>query len=135
MKGKPHPWGLKVWGCCSASGILSDFSVYQGGTGEKNLSWYGTYVTSFSSCVKLFHQTKTTKALPTIFFLQHYRSSIFFSDGPTLWEHCSNCLAGRELEDEKSLAKRGRGCVDARVEKEKSMVIVKWYPDLILLCS
>ncbi|KAK3507405.1 hypothetical protein QTP70_019644 [Hemibagrus guttatus] len=39
----------------------------------------------------------------------------------------SNCLAGCQLEDEKSLAKRGRGSVDARVEKEERMTIVKWY--------
>lgn len=30
----------------------------------------------------------------------------------------SNRLAGCQLEDEKSLAERGRGSVDARVEKE-----------------
>lgn len=32
-----------------------------------------------------------------------------------------------QLEDDKNLAKRVRGSVNARVEKEKSMVIVKWY--------
>ncbi|GLD72885.1 piggyBac transposable element-derived protein 3-like protein [Lates japonicus] len=31
------------------------------------------------------------------------------------------------LENDKSLAKRGRGSLNARVEKEESMVILKWY--------
>lgn len=45
----------------------------------------------------------------------------------------NNSVARCQLEDKKSLAKRSRGSVDARVEKEDSMVIVKstnllpWY--------
>ncbi len=41
MKGKPHPWGLKVWGFRSFSGILCDFAVYEGSTGEKTLLGMG----------------------------------------------------------------------------------------------
>lgn len=39
----------------------------------------------------------------------------------------SNCLAGCQLEDEKILAKTGRGSFDVRVEKEERMAIVRWY--------
>ncbi|CAK6981921.1 PREDICTED: piggyBac transposable element-derived protein 2-like, partial [Scomber scombrus] len=39
----------------------------------------------------------------------------------------SNRLAGCQLEDEKSLAKRGIGSVDARVAKEEHIATVKWY--------
>ncbi len=41
VKGKPNPWGLKIWGRCSSSGILCDFAVYQGGTGKKTLLGMG----------------------------------------------------------------------------------------------
>ncbi|KAM7401463.1 hypothetical protein PAMA_005592 [Pampus argenteus] len=49
----------------------------------------------------------------------------------------ANRLAACQLEDEKSLAKTGRGSVDSRVEKEESMVIVKWYDNksVILISS
>lgn len=30
MRGKPHPWGFKVWVRTGISGILCDFDVYQG---------------------------------------------------------------------------------------------------------
>ncbi|KAJ8348384.1 hypothetical protein SKAU_G00269730 [Synaphobranchus kaupii] len=30
MKGKPHPWGFKVWARTGISGIVCDFDVYQG---------------------------------------------------------------------------------------------------------
>lgn len=38
-----------------------------------------------------------------------------------------NRLAGCQLEDEQSLAKRGRGSVDTMMEKEERMAIVRWY--------
>uniref|UniRef100_A0A3P9CH39 PiggyBac transposable element-derived protein domain-containing protein n=1 Tax=Maylandia zebra TaxID=106582 RepID=A0A3P9CH39_9CICH len=97
VKGKPHPWGLKIWARCSSSGMLHDFVVYQGGTGKKTLLGIGGDVVE--SCVKLCQLSKTTK----------------FFDRSTF------------LKMKKSLAQRGRGSVDARVNKEESMVIVKWY--------
>uniref|UniRef100_A0A3B3ZEF3 PiggyBac transposable element-derived protein domain-containing protein n=1 Tax=Periophthalmus magnuspinnatus TaxID=409849 RepID=A0A3B3ZEF3_9GOBI len=112
VKGKPHPWGLKIWSRCSSSGILCDFAIYEVGTGKKSLLGMGGDV------------TETTNYFPTIFFLQHHWCSTFFNERSTMWELC---LAGCQLEDDKSLAKRGRGSVDARVEKEERMVIVKWY--------
>ena len=32
MRGKPHPWGFKVWVKTGISGIMCDFDVYQGST-------------------------------------------------------------------------------------------------------
>uniref|UniRef100_A0A4W4FR38 PiggyBac transposable element-derived protein domain-containing protein n=1 Tax=Electrophorus electricus TaxID=8005 RepID=A0A4W4FR38_ELEEL len=85
VKGKSHPWGLKIWGRCTSSGILCDFTVYEGGTEKKTLLDMGGDV-----------------------------------------EHSGNRLASCQLED-KSLAKKGRGSVDSRVEKEDNIVIVRWY--------
>lgn len=36
IKGKPHPWGFKVWCRAGTNGILYDFDVYQGGDGSKS---------------------------------------------------------------------------------------------------
>ncbi|KAL7880052.1 hypothetical protein SRHO_G00023060 [Serrasalmus rhombeus] len=30
IKGKPHPWGFKVWARCDVTGLLHDFDIYQG---------------------------------------------------------------------------------------------------------
>ena len=35
IKGKPHPWGFKVWARCDGSGLLHDFDVYQGKARDK----------------------------------------------------------------------------------------------------
>ena len=34
IKGKPHPWGFKIWSRAGVDGILYDLDVYQGGSGE-----------------------------------------------------------------------------------------------------
>ncbi|XP_036412767.1 piggyBac transposable element-derived protein 3-like [Colossoma macropomum] len=126
VKGKPHPWGLKIWGRCSSSGILCDFVVYQGGTGKKTLLGMGGDVV-----------VKLCETLPSN---QNYKvfADNFFSSAPLVLKLLqreiyfvgtlrSNRLAGCQLEDEKDLAKRGRGSFDVRVEKEESIAIVKWY--------
>ena len=41
IKGKPNPWGFKVWCRCAPSGILHDFDVYQGNVGEQQKSEFG----------------------------------------------------------------------------------------------
>uniref|UniRef100_A0AAZ1XVK0 PiggyBac transposable element-derived protein domain-containing protein n=1 Tax=Oreochromis aureus TaxID=47969 RepID=A0AAZ1XVK0_OREAU len=113
VKGKPHPWGLKIWARCSSSGMLHDFVFYQGGTGKKTLLGIGGDVV-----------VKLCETLPAE---QNYKvfADNFFSSAPlvlTLLQRQiyfvgtlrGNRLAGCQLEDEKSLAQRGRGSVDAR---------------------
>ncbi len=41
IKGKPHPWGFKVWCRCLPSGLLHDFDVYQGKSGAQSKSNFG----------------------------------------------------------------------------------------------
>jgi len=36
IRGKPHPWGFKIWARTSSSGIRCDFDVYQGGDGNRS---------------------------------------------------------------------------------------------------
>ncbi|KAJ8353120.1 hypothetical protein SKAU_G00206870 [Synaphobranchus kaupii] len=126
VKGKPHPWGLKIWARCSSSGLLCDFDVYQGGTGKKTTLGMGGDVV-----VKLCETLPASKnykvfadnlfsSVPLVHKL--LEQQIYFVG--TLR---NNRLAGCQLEDEKDLAKRGRGSVDCRVEKDDSMAIVKWY--------
>ncbi|KAE8296822.1 hypothetical protein D5F01_LYC05588 [Larimichthys crocea] len=136
VKGKPHPWGLKIWSRCSASGILCDFAVYEGGTSKKSsLGMGGDVVVKLCETLPSDHNYKVFadnlfSSAPLV--LNLLQRKIYFVG--TLR---ANRLAACQLEDEKSLAKRGRGSVDSRVEKEESMVIVKWYDNksVILISS
>lgn len=126
VKGKPHPWGLKIWARCSSSGILCDFIVYEGATQKKtSLGIGGDVVVRLCEALP---SNENYKVFADNFFsspqlvLKLLERQIYFVG--TLR---GNRLAGCQLEDDKSLAKRGRGSADARVEKEGEMVIVKWY--------
>lgn len=131
MKGKPHPWGLKIWSRWSASGILYDFALYECGTSKKIFTCHGRWC-----CAQALWNSPIRPQLQSICNL--------FSSAPLVlnllqWKIYfvgtlqGNCFARWQLKD------RGRGSVDTRVEKEESMVIVVWqqicYPDLILWCS
>uniref|UniRef100_A0A3B4WCQ9 PiggyBac transposable element-derived protein 3-like n=1 Tax=Seriola lalandi dorsalis TaxID=1841481 RepID=A0A3B4WCQ9_SERLL len=126
VKSKPHPWGFKIWARCTSTGILCDFQVYEGGTGKRTTFGMGGDVV-----------LKLCETLPPG---QNYKvfADNLFSSAPLVLELLqrqifytgtlrSNRLSGCQLEDDKSLAKRGRGSFDARVEKEGSMAIVKWH--------
>lgn len=36
MRGKPHPWGFKIYLLCGSSGLVYDLLMYQGGQTEIN---------------------------------------------------------------------------------------------------
>lgn len=36
IRGKPNPWGFKLWGRAGISGFLYDFDVYQGASQNKS---------------------------------------------------------------------------------------------------
>lgn len=36
IRGKPHPWGFKIWARTTITGILCNFKVYQGGEGIRS---------------------------------------------------------------------------------------------------
>lgn len=40
IRGKPNPWGFKLWGRAGASGFLYDFDIYQG-KGSTNINNHG----------------------------------------------------------------------------------------------
>lgn len=60
-KGKPHPWGVKLFVLCSKSGLAYDFIIYQGsstGLGPesvKNYRFGGALVLQLTKNLKLGH--------------------------------------------------------------------------------
>ena len=85
IKGKPNLWGFKIWGRCSISGLLHDFDVYQGKSGQRSKydlgvggdivlqlceTGYNIYADNLFSSMELmlkladggFHYTRTVRA-------------------------------------------------------------------------
>eukprot|EP00064_Thunnus_orientalis_P009190 superscaffoldBa00001154_g9213 len=143
MRGKPHPWGFKLWVRTGISGMLCDFDVYQGSiNGIRAKSELG-----LSGDVVM----KLAFTLPEG---QNYKiyADNFFTCGPLVVKlldrgihyvgtarkvRLPNC----NLEDENSLKKKGRGSFDIRVEgnhnicehnsqhtKERETIFKQWEP-------
>ncbi|XP_060927134.1 piggyBac transposable element-derived protein 3-like [Limanda limanda] len=98
MRGKPNPWGFKVWVRTGISGMMCDFDVYQGSVnGIRAKSELGLSVKLLDRGI---HYVGTARQV-----------------------RLPNC----NLEDEKSLKKKGRGSYDVRVEGNHKICAVKWY--------
>ncbi|XP_067940611.1 piggyBac transposable element-derived protein 3-like [Watersipora subatra] len=126
IKGKPHPWGFKIWGRCGVDGLLFDFDVYQGGDGQRSELGQGadvvlklTSTLPSGKSYKVFADNLFT-SVPLLIKLQEH--GIYYTGTVR-----QNRLAGCTLTDEKSLKKRGRGAYDWKVEENSNIAAVRWY--------
>ncbi|XP_055005274.1 piggyBac transposable element-derived protein 3-like [Boleophthalmus pectinirostris] len=129
MRGKPHPWGFKIWARTGISGMLCDFDVYQGSVqGKPARSELGI---SGDTVMRL------ASTLPTG---QNYKvyADNFFTSVPLLVKllECGIHFVGTvrpgrvpnlRLAEEKELKKQGRGSFDFRVSQEHNICAVRWY--------
>ncbi|KAL0146817.1 hypothetical protein M9458_057756 [Cirrhinus mrigala] len=130
MRGKPHPWGFKLWVRTGISGMLCDFDVYQGSVdgirqAKSELGLSGDVVMKLASTLpegqnyKIYADNYFTCVPLVVKLLErgiHYV-------GTARQVRLPNC----NLEDEKSLKKKGRGSFDVRVEGNHNICAVKWY--------
>ncbi|XP_033946515.1 piggyBac transposable element-derived protein 3-like [Pseudochaenichthys georgianus] len=129
MRGKPNPWGFKVWVRTGVSGMICDFDVYQGSVNgrraKSELGLSGDVVMKLASTLpegqnyKVYADNYFTCVPLVVKLLDrgiHYV-------GTARQVRLPNC----NLEDEKSLKKKGRGSFDIRVETNHNICAVKWY--------
>ncbi|XP_067949827.1 piggyBac transposable element-derived protein 2-like [Watersipora subatra] len=125
-KSKPHPWGFKIWGRASVSGILHDFEVYQGGDGKRTELGQGAdVVLKLTSTLqenwryKIFGDNLFT-SLPLISELN--KKGMFYT-GTVRTNRVPKC----NLQNEKVLKRKGRGSYDSYEEEVNNVVAVRWY--------
>lgn len=134
IKGKPHPWGIKVWARTTPSGCLCDFEVYQGNRDRKEKSHLGV-----GADVVL----RLCESLPSNIpgeqpFNYKITADNFFSGLPLVTSLQSvglhytgtvrpNRLPGSKLQTENEMKKKGRGSIDYNVERTSNIVAVRWF--------
>jgi len=126
IRGKPNPWGFKLWGRAGTSGILYDFDVYQGKSGrqskENSIGVGGDVVLQLSDTLpagknyKLFADNFFT-SLPLVKALKE--RSIFFAGTVR-----ANRLKGCHLKSEKELKRQGRGASDYSIHQESNTIAI-----------
>lgn len=130
IKGKPNPWGVKVFMLCGASGIVHDFLVYQGSTTalspqhKEKYGVTGALVLHLAESIpvdvghKLFFDNYFT-SLPVLRLLLEKRIFAAATIRPNRTERCP-------LKTEAELKKVGRGATDCMVSRDGTVVVTRW---------
>lgn len=130
VKGKPHPWGVKILMLCGESGLVYDFLLYQGST--TNLEGYfkqrygiiGAIVSHLASSIpsdvgyKLFFDNYFT-SLP---LLRALLGRTIFAAGTVRPNRCKKC----PLKTERELKKNRRGSSDCMVTSDGTIAVTRW---------
>ena len=131
IKGKPNPWGLKIWARTTTSGFLCDFSVYQGQGHVDDDGQVDNKLGIGANVVLNLCKTLSPG--------QHYKvySDNYFTS-PALIIALqklgidyvgtvrSNRMKGCILKSDKELAKEGRGAFNYQVERNNNIIAIKW---------
>lgn len=129
MRGKPHPWGFKLWARTGISGILCDFDVYQGRAAivgqRSDMGLSGDVVVSLCSTLPV---NKNYKVYADNFFssvplISKLRESGIEYVGTVR----ASRLPGCTLKSDKAMKAEGRGSMDSLVEATHNIAAVKWF--------
>ena len=137
IRGKPHPWGFKLWARAGISGILYDFDIYQGSQDGKRRapSELGLGGDVVLQMVKDLPDGLNFKVFADNFFTNLAlakalrKKSIYF-----VGTFRANRLKGCQLKSEKELRKEGRGSSDSKVELLSNVIAVRWYDNKTVDC-
>ncbi|XP_051982265.1 piggyBac transposable element-derived protein 3-like [Xyrauchen texanus] len=129
IKGKPHPWGFKVWTRCCVTGLLHDFDIYQGkggGNEQKGKSQLGV---GGDIVVKLCESL--AEKVHFLIFADNFFTSMpliekllakgIYYTGTVRKNRMSKC----NLITDEDLSKKGCGSYDYRIESNTNTVCLK----------
>lgn len=130
IKGKPEPWGVKVYFLCGKSGLAYDFLIYQGATTElskqskKILGHGAAVVTHLSQRI----QTPNHKLFFDNFFTTYNVLELL---AEKKIHAAGTARVGRfakpPLKTDKQMSKKGRGSHDEVRSRDGQVVLVKWF--------
>ncbi|XP_017565030.1 piggyBac transposable element-derived protein 3-like [Pygocentrus nattereri] len=128
IKGKPHPWGFKVWARCDVTGLLHDFDIYQGKGGgneqKRKLGVGGDVVMKLceSLAEKVHFLILADNFFTSMPLIEKLLAKGIYYTGTVRKNRMSKC----NLITDKELSKIGRGSYDYRIESNTNTVCLKW---------
>jgi hypothetical protein len=127
IRGKPTPWGIKIFMLCNSNGIILTFDVYQGKktilTEEQKQFGLGPgMVLALAGRVQLRPHTKIffDNFFTSIPLLEELERKSMYGTGTIR----ANRVLGAKLESDTSLKKKGRGAFHELVSGE--VCLIKW---------
>ena len=129
IKGKPCPWGIKIFVLCGKSGLAYDFLLYQGSTTELNKNLYN--LTGLGTEVVLHLSQRITATGHELYFdnyfssyglLQALKAQKVFAIGTIRINRFSN----PPLMSDKDMKKKPMVYSEEVTSSDNDVVVVKW---------
>ncbi|XP_041827207.1 piggyBac transposable element-derived protein 3-like [Melanotaenia boesemani] len=130
IKGKPHPWGVKIYFLCGKSGIAYDFLLHQGATME--ISQQQRKQLGLGAGVVYHLSQRITEANHKLYFDNYFTTYNILELLTKRKIHAAGTarvsrFARPPLQSDKEMAKKPRGSYDEVVSCDRKVGLVKWY--------
>lgn len=130
MKGKPNPWGIKVFFLCGESGMPYNFLAYQGKT-TKLPEKYNQFGLSGSVVMSLVEDRVMAHSNYRLFFDNYFTSSNLVQELLTKGIYCTgtvraNRVGSLPIKPNSELVKQGRGAMDGCTSSDNKLCLVRW---------
>ncbi|XP_040072993.1 piggyBac transposable element-derived protein 2-like [Ixodes scapularis] len=136
IRGKPNPWGVKIFMLCGESGLIYDFLPYQGSTTSLaedlkcNFGITGAIVLQLAQRIPsgLGHKLFFDNYFTSVPLLREMLKKKIFAAGTVRSNRCEKC----PLMSEKDLKKKGRGSSDCLVSGDGQVVVTRWMDNRVV---
>ncbi|KAJ3641828.1 hypothetical protein Zmor_028301 [Zophobas morio] len=128
VKGKPQPWGIKMFALCGRSGMMYDFIIYQGGSTEfdqnilKKFGLGATVVFHLSQRIPQYYYLYFDNYFTTHQVLEILSQKDIYAAGTIRINRFKNS----PLINDKEASKKTRGYSEEVVSQDKNVVLCKW---------
>ena len=130
MKGKPNPWGIKVFFLCGESGMPYNLLAYQGKT-TKRPEKYNHFGLSGSVVMSLMEDRVKAYGNYRLFFDNYFTFPSLIQELYSKGIYCTgtvraNRVGSLPIKSNSELVKQGRGAMDGCTSSDKKLCLVRW---------
>lgn len=129
IKGKPCPWGIKLYALCGSSGLLYDFILYQGPTTEINSLHQQVFGQSAAVVIKLTE--RITNPNHQLYFDNYFSNYqlLQWLQNRYIYASCTaraDRFAKPPLLSDKQIAKKERGFSQEIISADGQVIMTRW---------
>lgn len=135
VKGKPTPWGIKLFIMCGESGLIYDFLLYQGKTTELEENLQTTFGQGAAIVIHL--SQSVTSPYSELYFDNYFSSyNLFRYLKSKQIKACGtvrmNRFSNPPFSSDKDLLKQPRGHSEELFSKDNDVVLTKWVDNKVV---
>lgn len=129
IRGKPSPWGIKIFALCGSSGIMYDFVLYQGLTTEYKREYVDVFGVGGAVVVHLAERISVQNC--KLFFDNYFSNYnvIQYLRNKSIWASCTarvDRFQKPPFTSDKDLKQKGRGTSEELISNDGEVIMTKW---------